>query len=62
MFNGGKINETELVYAAIDGMTNVLRKRFEDPYTVAMTPEQLRLLQESLNCTVFFRYRRLPRS
>lgn len=50
---GGKFKEENLVYAALGGMVEVVQKKYDDPYTVAMNPEQYRMLQEQLNSKGF---------
>lgn len=49
MFNRNKISENALVYAAIKGMMEVIQKKFEDPYTIALDPEEYSMFKEQLN-------------
>jgi carboxyl-terminal processing protease len=42
-----------MVYHALKGMMGVIQKSFNDPYTVAMDPEEFRMLEEQLNSRDF---------
>lgn len=50
---GQKYKEENLIHAALSGAIKVIQDKYDDPYTVAMNPEQYRLLQEQLNSTGF---------
>ena len=50
---GDKIKEKEIVYAALKGMIQVLQEKYKDPYTVAMNPDEFKILQEQLNSRGF---------
>jgi len=53
MKHGKTVDEDKLVYAALRGMINVLQKKYNDPYTVAMNPKEFKILQEQLNSKGF---------
>ncbi|MCE1246925.1 MAG: S41 family peptidase [Firmicutes bacterium] len=50
---GGEFKNRELEFAALRGMTEVIQKSNDDPYTVAMDPKEYRVLQEQLNSRGF---------
>jgi carboxyl-terminal processing protease len=50
---GGEFKNKELEFAALRGMTEVIQKNNDDPYTVAMDPKEFRVLQEQLNSRGF---------
>lgn len=53
MYNGDKIKENDLAYAALKGIMEALQKGYDDPYSTAMDPKEFGLLQEQLNSKGF---------
>ncbi len=45
----GRISKNDLVYSALKGMTKVIQKKYDDPYTVALDPKEYSMMEENLN-------------